>query len=225
MPGGGEGAVGSPRACGRARPSRRRCEVWGAGEGFRGAGVLQSRGPARMPGEARGGRPRAEKPRSGSADQRGCSVAWADKSIRARRVAGLPPSLRRSPLGSGHALPADASLVGAGRGSRAGLRTRAAGRGAGLGAARAACGAGARRRIPASARGPSRSRTRSARSPPAPPPLSLSLAPAAPSVRLCLPLSVSLRSRSLSRLSVSSLGPSLCPQLSCSQHIFSSYDP
>lgn len=102
VPRGGEGAAGSPRARGRARPSRRRCGGRGAEEGRPGPGRGTGSSSLRdRPGSrARRGReaPRPGKLRTVCADRRGGFVASADKSVRARRVGALPPSPRRSPF-------------------------------------------------------------------------------------------------------------------------------
>lgn len=69
-------------------------------EGFppRAGGALQPSGPARSPARRREGGHAPGKQRTGRADQRGCVVASADKSIRARGAGGPPPSLRRPRL-------------------------------------------------------------------------------------------------------------------------------
>ena len=104
VPKGGEGAAGSPRARGRARPSRRRGGGREPEEGRQGPGRWAGSSSLRnLPGSrARRGRetPSPGKLRTRRAD-RGWGdgfVASADKSIRARRAGALPPALRCSRL-------------------------------------------------------------------------------------------------------------------------------
>lgn len=239
---GGSGAVGSPGAWGRARPSRRRCEMGGGSPG-RGAGAraggrgAPSSGRRGAPacgtglGAGRGAGREARRPGSrgpgarirGSVlsprltNQSGPAEPGGTATVSAALAAPRPAPRRQLPAASSRRGPRVSGWVAVIR-----LRARAAEGG----------GGGAWRRRPRGAPPgppppPPAAVPRPLRAPFAPRARSLSLALAVGSVRLCRSPSVSLHlpvSAAFLCL-LSSLGLSLGPRLSCSLRLFFSLDP
>lgn len=233
VPRGGEGAVGSPRARGRAWPSRRRCERWGAAEGRRGPGrgaggsLRGQAGRSSLWGRlgARQGAGR-EAPRPGSRG-RGARIRGAVLSPRLTNQSGPaePGDWHRGsgPRGSpaGPALPA-AGRPDPGPAARAALRSLGCGRAR---AARAGAAAGRGRSIPGLLPRPGPpSRARSALFPHLP---SVAVTSSGPSVCPSLPASVCLSPSPVSAALLSPfLSPSLpvCPALLLNAPLFLSSD-